>query len=95
MEIKRNIYYKMVEWKKETTGTKALLIEGAGRIGKSTVAEEFARNEYKSYILIDFNKAKKKTKDAFESLDDLDAFFQTLRKISSSNELLLGNSNKW
>ncbi len=78
MEIKRNIYYKMVEWKNETKGTKALLIEGARRIGKSTVAEEFARNEYKSYILIDFNKARKKIKDAFESLDNLDVFFQTL-----------------
>ena len=56
MEIKRNIYYKIAEWKKETNGTKALLIEGARRIGKSTVAEEFAQNEYKSYILIDFNE---------------------------------------
>ena len=45
MEIKRNIYYKISEWKKETNGTKALLIEGARRIGKSTVAEEFAQNE--------------------------------------------------
>ena len=78
MEIKRNIYNKIAEWKKETNGTKALLIEGARRIGKSTVAEEFAKNEYKSYILIDFNKAKKKIKDAFEFLDDLDVFFQTL-----------------
>ncbi len=78
MEIKRNIYSKIAEWKKETNGTKALLIEGARRIGKSTVAEEFAQNEYKSYIMIDFNKAKKKVKDAFESLDDLDVFFQTL-----------------
>lgn len=58
MDIKRNIYYKMAEWKKETNGTKALLIEGARRVGKSTIVEEFARNEYKSYILIDFNKAK-------------------------------------
>ena len=78
MEIKRKIYYKVVDWKNETKGTKALLIEGARRIGKSTVVEEFAQNEYKSYILIDFNKAKKKIKDAFESLDDLDIFFQTL-----------------
>ena len=62
MEIQRNIYYKIAEWKKETNGTKALLIEGARRIGKSTVAEEFAQNEYKSYIMIDFNKAKKKIK---------------------------------
>ena len=77
MEIKRTIYNKMAEWKKETNGTKALLIEGARRVGKSTVAEEFAQNEYKSYILIDFNMAKKKIKDAFESLDDFEVFFQT------------------
>ena len=76
MEIKRNIYSKIAEWKKETNGTKALLIEGARRIEKSTVAEEFAQNEYKSYIIIDFNKAKKKVIDAFESLDDLDVFFR-------------------
>ena len=78
MEIKRNIYNKIAEWKNDTKGTKALLIESARRIGKSTVTEEFARNEYKSYILVDFNKAKKKIKDAFESLDDLDVFFQIL-----------------
>ena len=78
MDIKRNIYNKIVDWKQETNGTKALLIEGARRIGKSTVAEEFARNEYKSYILIDFNKAGKKVRDVFDSLDNLDLFFQTL-----------------
>lgn len=78
MEIKRSIYNKIADWKNETAGTKALLIEGARRIGKSTVVEEFARNEYRSYILIDFNKAKKKIKDAFDSLDTLDIFFQTL-----------------
>ena len=54
------------------------MIEGARRIGKSTVVEEFARKEYKSYILIDFNKAKKKIKDAFDELDALDVFFQTI-----------------
>ena len=57
MEIKRKIYESLYEWKKTTDGTKALMIEGARRIGKSTVAEEFAKNEYKSYILVDFNNA--------------------------------------
>lgn len=52
MEIKRKIYSKLLKWKQETNGSKALLIEGARRIGKSTVAEEFGRNEYKSYVLI-------------------------------------------
>lgn len=59
MEIIRKIYSKISDWKKETNGNKALLVEGARRIGKSTVVEEFARKEYRSYILIDFNKAKK------------------------------------
>ena len=78
MEIKRDIYQKIIEWKNETNGSKALLIEGARRIGKSTVVEEIGKNEYKSYILIDFNKAPKKIKDAFDDLNDLDLFFQTL-----------------
>ena len=78
MEIKRNIYNKIADWKKQTNGTKALLIEGARRIGKSTVAENFAKNEYKTYILIDFNKAGKKVKNAFNYLDNIDVSFQTL-----------------
>ena len=58
MEIKRKIYSKIVAWKETCNGSKALLIEGARRIGKSTVAEEIGKREYKSYILIDFNKFK-------------------------------------
>jgi len=50
MKIKRKIYPKLVDWKNETGGRKALLIEGARRIGKSTVVEAFAQNEYKSYM---------------------------------------------
>lgn len=78
MEISRKIYSKILDWKNETNGKKALLVEGARRIGKSTVVEEFAKKEYKSYILIDFNKAKKKVKDSFNDIDSLDVFFQTL-----------------
>ena len=78
MEISRKIYCKILDWKNETNGNKALLVEGARRIGKSTVVEEFAKKEYKSYILIDFNKAKKKVKDSFNDIDSLDVFFQTL-----------------
>ena len=78
MEIKRKIYSKILEWKRTCNGTKALLIEGARRIGKSTVAEEIGKNEYKSYILIDFNEATGKTLEAFENLRNLDIFFQTL-----------------
>ena len=55
VEIKRKIYDKLCDWKRTAKGTKALLIEGARRIGKSTVAEELGKNEYRSYILVDFN----------------------------------------
>lgn len=53
--FKRKIYDKLLAWKQESAGKTALLIEGARRIGKSTVVEEFAKNEYDSYILIDFS----------------------------------------
>ncbi len=76
--IKRKLYQKILRWKESTKGTKALLIEGARRIGKSTIAEEFGKKEYKSYILIDFNKATKKTMESFEDLNNLDVFFQTI-----------------
>lgn len=78
MEIKRKIYSKLLKWKQETNGSKALLIEGTRRIGKSTVAEEFGRNEYKSYVLIDFNKASNTIIKAFDNLNDLDTFFQII-----------------
>jgi len=78
MEIKRKIYSQILEWKRTSSGKKALLIEGARRIGKSTVTEEIGKNEYKSYILIDFNKASKKILDSFDDLTNLDIFFQTI-----------------
>lgn len=78
MEIKRKIYGKILEWKQRCNGKKALLIEGARRIGKSTVAEEIGRNEYKSYVNIDFNKASKKILDSFDDMTNLDIFFQTI-----------------
>ena len=55
--FKRKVYDRMLTWKSERNGTTALLIQGARRIGKSTIAEVFAKNEYKSYILVDFNHA--------------------------------------
>ena len=78
MKIRRKIYEKLIEQKNSSNGTKALLIEGARRIGKSTIAEELGKNEYKSYIMIDFNKASKKILDSFDDLVNLDIFFQTL-----------------
>ena len=78
MEIERKIYSKLLTWKEKSNGAKALLIEGARRIGKSTIAEEFGKNEYKSYVLIDFNNASDNIIDAFDHLDDLDLFFQII-----------------
>ena len=74
--FRRKIYDRLVAWKKESNGSTALLIEGARRVGKSTVAEEFAKNEYDSYILIDFSRVSDGFKQTFlETRNDLDAFF--------------------
>lgn len=79
MLFKRKIYNKFLAWKEETNGKKALLVEGARRIGKSTVVEEFAKNEYKSYILIDFAKATDEVKNYFKLyLNDLDTLYMLL-----------------
>lgn len=77
--FKRKIYDKLLEWKAESDGNTALLIEGARRIGKSTVVEAFAKNEYESYILIDFSIASKGVKDLFEDISDLNYFFLQLQ----------------
>ena len=77
--FKRKIYDKLVEWKNDSQGKTALMIEGARRIGKSTVAEEFAKNEYKSYILIDFSIAPNAVKDLFDDMSDLNYFFLQLQ----------------
>ena len=79
MEIKRKIYDKILQWKKECNGKKALLIEGARRIGKSTVCEEFGKNEYETYILIDLAKKDATDEGYFtQYLNDLDTFFMML-----------------
>lgn len=77
--FKRKIYSELIEWKDESKGRTAVLIEGARRVGKSTVAEEFARNEYESYILIDFNTASPDTVSLFNDLTDLDYIFLSLQ----------------
>ena len=63
MIFKRKIYDKILQWKRENNGKTALLIEGARRIGKSTIVEEFAKNEYKSYILINFGNMTKELRE--------------------------------
>ena len=69
----------MLQWKQEEQGQTALLIEGVRRVGKSTLAETFAKKEYRSYILIDFNKASKETKSLFDDLSSLDFIFLRLQ----------------
>ena len=77
--FKRKIYSKMLEWKNTRNGKTALLIKGARRIGKSTIAEQFAKNEYESYILIDFNKAEQKILDLWNDLNNLNDIFTYLQ----------------
>ena len=77
--MKRKIDSKLIEWKQKSQGKTALVINGARRVGKSFSAEEFARNYYRSYILIDFNKAGKDIKELFDNnLNNLDSFFMYL-----------------
>ena len=79
MILKRKIYKKLLSWKNESKGTKAILIEGARRIGKSTICEEFGKNEYTSYILIDFAKKNEIVEGYFKQyLNDLDTLFMML-----------------
>lgn len=77
--FKRKIYDKLLDWKNTSGGKTALLIEGARRIGKSTIVEAFGKNEYKSYILIDFAFAPKHIRQLFEDMNDLDYFFLQLQ----------------
>ena len=79
MMFRRKIYDKLLQWKDTAAGEKALLVEGARRIGKSTIVREFAKREYKSFLFIDFNDASSVVKEAFDSyLNDLDTFFMIL-----------------
>ena len=79
MVFKRKIYDKMFEWKELSNGQSALLIEGARRIGKSTIVEDFAKKEYEDYIILDFAKEGKDIKQNFEdNIGDLDTFFRNL-----------------
>ena len=77
--MKRKIYEELLKWKKNSAGQTALLIDGARRVGKSYIAEKFAAAEYKSYLLIDFNRAPKEVTDLFDNyLNDLDTLFMYL-----------------
>lgn len=77
--MKRKIYNKLLDWKKESNGEYALLIDGARRVGKSYIVRQFAEKEYRSYVILDFNLVPKSIKELFENdLDNLDRFFMYL-----------------
>lgn len=79
MVLKRKIYQKLKEWKSGSNGKNALLIKGARRVGKSYICEQFGKNEYKSMLLIDFNKVKPEVISLFENeVNDFDLFFSKL-----------------
>lgn len=77
----RKIYRRMLQWKQDRNGKTALLVKGARRVGKSTIVEEFARNEYETYILVDFSTAAQEVKSLFDDLMDLDYIFLRLQAI--------------
>ena len=79
MIFKRKIYNELLSWKHEDGGSTAMLIKGARRVGKSTIAEEFAKNEYESYILIDFTKCSDEIRDLFNDMSDLNRIFIKLQ----------------
>ena len=79
--FKRKIYERMLRWKRESDGQTALLIKGARRTGKSTIAEEFARKEYKSHIIIDFSIADISVHELFSHISDLNYFFLRIQSL--------------
>ena len=79
--FKRKLYDRLLEWKRVQNGKTAILIEGARRVGKSTLVEQFAKNEYESYILIDFNEASEEVKSLFDNLMNKDFIFLQLQSI--------------
>lgn len=77
--MKRKIYDQLLQWKRNDAQKTAMLIDGARRVGKSYIAEEFAKHEYESYILLDFNRVGEEVKELFvRYLNDLDTFFSYL-----------------
>ena len=79
MYFKRKAYDKLLEWKKLYSENYAVLLEGARRVGKSTIAETFAKNEYRSYILIDFSKTTSNILECFDDIGNLNIFFLRLQ----------------
>lgn len=94
MLFKRKFYNEMLDWKNTSCGSSALMIDGARRIGKSTIAEEFAKNEYDDYLLIDFITVPKEVKENFDNINNLDVFFRNLflftgKELTSRNSVII------
>ena len=85
MYFKRKVYDKLLDWKRNYADRYAVLLEGARRVGKSTIAELFAKNEYESYILIDFAKVSKNVLNCFEDISNLNIFFMRLQSTTGIN----------
>ena len=79
--FKRKLYQNLLDWKRNRNGRTAVLVEGARRIGKSTLVEAFAKQEYRSYILVDFSKASSEIFNLFNDISDLDYIFLRLQLI--------------
>ena len=82
--FKRKVYDRLLRWKEERGGRTAVLLQGARRVGKSTIVEEFAKREYRSYILIDFNRAPAEVLALFDDLTDLNFLFLSLQNAYST-----------
>lgn len=82
--FKRKIYNEILDWKENKSDKYALLIKGARRVGKSTIVEEFAKNEFKSYILIDFAHTSKEIIALFDDTYNLDFFFLQLQQLTKT-----------
>lgn len=79
MIFKRKLYDEMLKWKQDSKGSTALLIKGARRVGKSTLAQTFAEQEYKSYVSIDFASCRMEIRELFDDVSDLDYLFMRLQ----------------
>ena len=77
--FKRKAYDVLKEWKDRSRGSTAMLVEGARRVGKTTLVREFAKNEYASNIIVDFYKANDEVKELFKDLNDLDDLYRGLQ----------------
>lgn len=82
--FKRKIYHEILEWKQNRSDKYALLIKGARRVGKSTIVEEFAKNEFKSYVIIDFAHTSREIIELFDDIYNLDFFFLQLQQFTGT-----------